>query len=172
MITQPQDEEIAAWFSGRLPADWVERAPEVTVDREEVTVRVALDPVELDEGASDEAWSAAAQGRISGWREDTRDTRMRIAQEAEQRFERKVSWGASIGNHTTLFTHLAVPTMTRLQQSERQVLDTLVDAGVARSRSEALAWCVKLVGTHSEQWLHDLRTALEQVHAVREHGPS
>ena len=35
--------------------------------------------------------------------------------------------------------------MTRLRMPERRVLDTLVDAGVARSRSHALAWCVRLV---------------------------
>ena len=43
--------------------------------------------------------------------------------------------------------------MTRLRQPQRLVLDTLVDAGVARSRSDALAWCVRLVGQHEEDWL-------------------
>ena len=43
------------------------------------------------------------------------------------------------------------------------MLDTLVDAGVARSRSEALAWAVKLVGDHAESWLADLRGAMEEV---------
>ena len=37
------------------------------------------------------------------------------------------------------------------------MLDTLVDAGVARSRAEALAWCVKLVGQHTDEWLGQLR---------------
>ena len=61
--------------------------------------------------------------------------------------------------------------MTRLRQPERQVLDTLVDAGVARSRSEALAWCVKLVGKNADGWLGDLREAMEQVSKVRAEGP-
>jgi hypothetical protein len=52
------------------------------------------------------------------------------------------------------------------------VLDTLVDAGVARSRSEALAWCVKLVGEHEDSWLADLREALRQVQQVRSEGPA
>ena len=43
--------------------------------------------------------------------------------------------------------------MTRLRQPQRMVLDTLVDAGVARSRSDALAWCVRLVGQHEDDWL-------------------
>jgi hypothetical protein len=55
--------------------------------------------------------------------------------------------------------------------AERRVLDTLIDAGVARSRSEALQWCVKLVGRHEEEWLSDLRKALQDVETVRDRGP-
>ena len=62
--------------------------------------------------------------------------------------------------------------MTRLRMEDRQVLDTLVDAGVARSRSHALAWCVRLVGQHQEEWLADLRQALTQVEQVRGQGPA
>ena len=50
------------------------------------------------------------------------------------------------GDTSELFTPASVPVMTRLRQPERIVLDTLVDAGVARSRSDALAWAVRLVG--------------------------
>ena len=70
-----------------------------------------------------------------------------------------------------LFTHIAVPVMTRLRQSERQVLDTLVDAGVARSRSDALAWSVRLVGEHADEWLAKLRAAMTAVDDVRAEGP-
>jgi hypothetical protein len=82
-----------------------------------------------------------------------------------------VAWGASIGETQVLFTHLAVPVMTRLRQPQRQVLDTLVDAGVARSRSEALAWCVRLVGEHTEEWLGSLREAMAKVDELRTDGP-
>ena len=61
--------------------------------------------------------------------------------------------------------------MTRLRQPERQTLDLLVDAGVARSCSEALAWCVRLVSKHAESWLADLETAMKGVADVREAGP-
>ena len=71
----------------------------------------------------------------------------------------------------TLFTHIAVPVMTRLKQPERQVLDTLVDAGVARSRSDALAWSVRLVGEHAEDWLAKLRSAMSAVDDLRTQGP-
>ena len=62
--------------------------------------------------------------------------------------------------------------MTRLRQPQRQVLDTLVDAGVARSRADALAWCVRLVGQHEDDWLAELRTAMESVADVRAKGPA
>jgi hypothetical protein len=61
--------------------------------------------------------------------------------------------------------------MTRLRQPERQVLDTLVDSGVARSRSEALVWCVRLVGEHADGWLAELREAMTAVDEVRTRGP-
>jgi hypothetical protein len=114
-------------------------------------------------------WEA---GRISRFREQTREERMRIAREAERRFGRKVAWGAQAGATREVFANLAVPVMTRLRQPERRVLDTLVDSGVARSRSEALAWCVRLVGRHTEDWLSELRTAMESVERVRRTGPA
>ena len=97
--------------------------------------------------------------------------RVVIAREAEHRFDRKVAWAVRIGDATYRYTHLAVPVMTRLRQPERLVLDTLVAANVARSRSDALAWCVRLVGTHTDEWLNDLRTALEDVERLRATGP-
>ena len=97
---------------------------------------------------------------------------MAIAREAQHRFDRTVSWGATIGDRAALFTHLSLPVMTRLRQPQRQVLDTLVDAGVARSRADALQWCVRLVGQHTEDWLAELRDAIKNVEAVREQGPT
>jgi len=96
---------------------------------------------------------------------------MQIAREAERRFRRKVSWGVRIGDDEALFTTLSVPVMTRLRMREREVLDTLVDSGVARSRSHALAWCVKLVADHQGEWLKDLQEALVAVQKVRAAGP-
>src|SRR5664279_5414789 len=121
--------------------------------------------------ADDAARTSAAVGRIGRFREDTREARMQIADEAEGRYGRKIAWGARIGDSRTLFTHLAVPVMTRLRQDERRVLDTLVDAGVARSRSEALSWCVRLVGEHTDEWLASLRNAMTEVDKVRAEGP-
>jgi hypothetical protein len=160
--------EMTSWFVGRLPDEWFEGEPEVTVDREEITVVGTLPAVETQEGAAD----AAEAGRIARWREDTRAQRMRIADEAEARYGRKVAWGAVCGETRELFTHLAVPVMTRLRQPERRVLDTLVESGVARSRADALAWCVRLVGQHEDAWLASLRDALTAVREAREAGPA
>jgi hypothetical protein len=164
----PSAEDAGAWLTGRLPDDWFTGAPTVTVDREEIVVTGELAAPEADETNRE----AAAVGRIGRFREDTRGTRMQIADEAEARYGRKLSWGASIGDTRVLFTHLAVPAMTRLRQDERRVLDTLVDAGVARSRSDALAWCVTLVGEHTEEWLAGLREAMSEVDKLRQTGPS
>ena len=165
-------EEIRGWLTGRLPEDWFEGAPEVTIDREEITVVGTLRAPDTAEGSSDIERSAAVRGRIKGFREDTRDRRIEIARELEHRSGRKVAWGVQVGEHRDLFTTLSVPVMTRLRQPERAVLDTLVDAGVARSRSDALAWCVKLVGTHSDEWLGQLRSAMHEVERVRRAGPT
>lgn len=157
--------EIHAWFTGRLPGEWFTAPAEVTVDREEITIIGTLPEPESHDAA------AAAEGRIKRFREETRARRIDIAGEAERKFGRKVAWGARCGTVTEMFTTLSVPVMTRLRQSERRVLDTLVDAGVARSRSDALAWCVRLTGEHADTWLAELREALRRVEEVRAQGP-
>lgn len=162
-VDLPPADDAQAWFEGRLPGQWFTQVT-VTVDREEITVVGQL----ADETTEE---PAAAEGRISRFRADSRAARIEIAQEAEARYGRKVSWGAQLGNVHELFTHISVPVMTRLRQPERQVLDTLVDAGVARSRSEALAWAVKLTGEHAESWLADLREAMSTVDKLRSEGP-
>ena len=167
------DTEVAGWIQGRLPDAWFTGAAEVTADREEILVVGTLAAPEGVEGEPDGAEAtAAAKGRISRFREDTRDDRIHIAREAEHRFGRKIAWGAECGPVRVVFTNLAVPVMTRLRQSERLVLDTLVDAGVARSRAHALAWCVRLVGEHSEDWLSQLREAMTSVQKLRDEGPA
>lgn len=171
----PGADDAAAWLQGRLPDDWFTGAPDVTVDREEILIVGELPPVEGDfpdteAGRADRA--AAVAGRISRFRETTREERIEIARQAEHRYQRKVAWGARIGDTEELFTVASVPVMTRLRQPERIVLDTLVDSGVARSRSDALAWAVKLVGQHADEWLSELREAMARVDDLRAKGPT
>jgi len=161
---------VRGWFAGRLPEEWAAEPPEVTVDREEITVRLRI--ADVEGGESEVETAEARAGRARAFREDTREKRISIAREAEHRYERKVSWGLRVGEHEELWTHVAAPVMTRLRQPQRQVLDTLVSAGVARSRSEALAWCVRLVGQHEDDWLAELREAMNAVGDVRKKGPA
>ena len=164
-----ESDEIKGWVAGRVPADWYQGAPEVTVDREEIVVIGTLKEAKVE--GNEDAQKAAAAGRVKQHREDTREKRMQISNEAEHRFERPISWGVKIADKTFLFTHLSIPVMTRLRQKERAVLDSLVDAGVARSRSEAVAWCVRLVDQHESDWLKELREAMSKVAQVRSGGP-
>src|SRR6185437_6520316 len=150
-------EQIRGWLTGRLPGDWFEGAPEILIDREEITVIGHLLSPGTSEAAGDGKGTqakgaafakgadaakragaeaeAAAIGRSRRFREETRDELIEIAREAEHTFGRKLSWGVICDNYKVMFTTLSIPVMTRLRQSERRVLDTLVDAGLARSRS-------------------------------------
>lgn len=165
------DEEIQGWFAGRIPDEWFTEAPEITADREEILIVGRIPEPDYPKGATAAGKSAARAARIARFREETRDKRIGVALEAEHLFRRKVSWGVECGDLRRSFTTLSVPVMTRLRMAERAVLDVLVDAGVARSRSEALAWCVRLVGENQEKWLKDLKKAFEGVEKVRKTGP-
>jgi hypothetical protein len=148
-----QSKDVAEFFVKKVPAEWRTGDLEITSDNEEVLVVIPI------------------EGDARDFRERTRDKRMKIANEAESRFNRKVSWGVEVGGERRLFTNVSLPVMTRLRLQERRVLDTLVAAGVARSRADALAWCVRLVGTHEADWLKDLDDALAHVKNVRAEGP-
>ena len=161
---------MRGWFAGRVPEEW--QPVDVVVDREEVTVRLTTPDVALDGSPSEAETEEARAGRAKAFREETREQRMEIAREAQHRFERKVSWALTVGDRDELWTHVSAPVMTRLRQPQRLVLDTLVDAGVARSRAEALSWCVRLVGQHEDDWLGELREAMSQVADVRSKGPA
>ncbi len=163
--------EITGWLAGRIPEGWYAGPPEVRADRDEIWVVGALADVSLGAEATPEALAAARTGRVKQHREETREARVQIAREAERRFRRTVAWGATCGGYRELFTHLALPMMTRLRLPEREVLDTLVGAGVARSRSHALALCVRLVGKNQGEWVKQLKEAMAQVDRVRAQGP-
>jgi len=171
-VTSTHPSTLDGWFAGRLPDDWFAEAPDVAADNDEILVIGRLPEPSYPGGADDAAIAAARRARIQRFREDTREQRMRIADEAEQRTGRKVAWGARCGDEEQIFTALAIPVMTRLRMRERETLDTLVSAGVARSRSEALAWCVRLVREHEGDWIQQLRDALVAVREARAAGPN
>ena len=161
--------DLSTWFARHVPEGWFTGAPQVRADRDEIVVVGDIGPPRHHQGAGDPR--AAALARVHHFREETRDVRTRIAAEAQHLFGRKVSWGATCDGTTVLFTTLSVPVMTRLRMPERAVLDTLMEAGVARSRSEALAWCVRLVAANEGEWIESLRSALDRVAELRDSGP-
>lgn len=170
MITS-ELEAVRGWFSGRLPEGLFEELVEIAVDREEITVIGRIPGPTVTSETSEAERAAAVEGKVSEFRERTRSDRIAVAREAEHRFQRKVSWGVECEGRRFLYTNVAAPVMTRLRQPERQVLDLLINAGVARSRSEALGWCVRLVRRNSDEWLSDLKESLAQVQQVRQQGP-
>ncbi len=167
----PPADDAAAYITGALPDDWFTGTPDITVDRDEILIVGQLPEPSLGEDATEADRASAERGRTRAFREETRERRIRIARQVEHRYQRNVAWGVVCGGTRELFTTLSAPVMTRLRQPERQVLDTLVDAGVARSRSDALAWCVNLVGQHAEAWLDELRGAMGAVDELRRRGP-
>jgi hypothetical protein len=160
------------WFAQRVPGAWFEGDLEVGSDDQEILVIGTLPGAESPgKEAGEEEEREAHLAHIAHFREETRQQRIEIASEAERLFNRKVSWGARSGEHEKMFTGLGVPVMTRLRLRERALLDTLIEAGVARSRSEALAWCVALVAARQKDWIQDLRKATKKVEEVRRRGP-
>ncbi len=160
--------ELGAWFAGNLPDDWFVEPAAVEFDRDEILVTGHLAMPEVSEG-DDRA--IAAHARIAAFREDTRQQRMAIAERAQGLYLRQVSWAVRCGDKQAAFTAANVPVMTRLAMDDRAVLDTLIDAGVARSRSEALAWCVRLVADNESDWIDKLRVAMTEVEELRRQGP-
>ncbi len=162
---------IQKWFDSHIDDEWGSVAVRVSSDDDEILVVVELKTDdELPEQADDRELAIKRIARR--FRKTSRQSRMTVAEQAQELFERKVSWGAEAGEDTYLFTHVTAPAMTRLRMAERRVLDTLVNSGVATSRSEALAWCVKFVRNNESEWLENLRDAFKSVEKVRNEGPS
>lgn len=162
-------EELAAWFAGTLDDNWFSEPVHVMFDRDEIVVTGTLPMPKLGE---DDDKVVAANARIAAFREESREDRMAIAERAQQTYLRKVSWAVDCGDESVSFTTSSVPVMTRLAIDERATLDTLIEAGVARSRSDALAWCVQLVAENEAEWIDKLRGAMEELHELRDEGPS
>ncbi|MEU8895415.1 hypothetical protein [Nocardia sp. NPDC048505] len=181
----PDPADVPDWFAGRLPSEWFSGQPVIEIDRDEIVVigELPFDPPEKPAAETDavadadgptektEIPKATKEGAVARFRESTRPARMQIAGEAQHRYGRNVAWGVAVDGERIMFTNMSVPVMTRLRQPERKVLDTLVDSGVARSRSDALAWTVKLAGKHAEEWLEELRSAMRKVDDLRAEGP-
>lgn len=166
------EQSVAAWFDANVPPSWFAQPVHVVLDRDEVRVTGTLHEPMFPGPVPDSQRSVARTAAIGHFREATRADRMALASAAEAMLGRKVSWAVVCGPFSEVFTAVSVPVMTRLRMNERMVLDTLVDASVARTRSEALAWCVRLVSQHQGAWIGELREAMVEVERVRRAGPT
>ena len=167
--THRPDAKLQGWFAGRLPDGWftgpADGDPRPRRDRRGRARSPSPTPAAAD---ADDRGRAPAGPAIQGFREDTRAARACASPTRPRPASAARSRGApAAATRRSCSPRLSVPVMTRLRMPERQVLDTLVDAGVARSRSHALAWCVRLVGDHEGEWIDELRDAAR----ARAEGP-
>ena len=179
MTQETLQKELQSWFAGKIGDRWFTGPLEVDADSEEILVvghlpepKAKKTEAKAEKTSKDASPEQGTAHAVSEFRESTRADRMEIAAEAERLFNRKVSWGVRAEDRLHLFTGLAIPVMTRLRIKERSLLDTLVASGVARSRSDALSWCARLVAKHQADWINDLKQAFEHVEKVRAEGPS
>jgi hypothetical protein len=161
-----KQDELVAWLTERLPANLRGAPPRVLLYDDEVIVLLSPELVAQVE-AEEDARRASERALIERLREETRPLRMQLAELLQPSLGRTVSWGMRVGGSEALFTTRTLPVMTRLDRRERDVLDTLVAAGVADTRSAALAYCVRVFASEHDSWLHEVRGVLEQVQHVR-----
>ncbi|HEX6488214.1 MAG TPA: hypothetical protein VF137_04980 [Candidatus Dormibacteraeota bacterium] len=93
---------IQGWFAGRLPDGWFSGA-DITIEDDQIVVLGKLPEDSLPTG-DEAARESFAAGRIARFRDETRGERIGIAREAEERFEKYVTWGAVLGGVTKRFT--------------------------------------------------------------------
>lgn len=161
-----QQDELVPWLTAQLPQELLGAAPEVSLYDDELIVMLHPRQPNPPAANADEQRSQE-RALIVQLREASRPLRMRIAETLQQRLQRPVAWGMRIGQSEELFTARTVPVMTRLDRRERDVLDTLVAAGVAETRSAALAYCVRVFANEHHDWLQEVRGVIAQVQQVR-----
>jgi hypothetical protein len=159
--------ELQSWLQERAPANLLAGPPEIAIYDDEAVIVLPLVTAELDDALTDEERRAAERALIARRREETRPWRMKQARELQSRLGRSVAWGMRAGESEALFSTRSVPVMTRLGRTERDVLDTLVAAGVADTRSAALAYAVRAFAAEHTDWLDEVREAIAQVDQVR-----
>jgi hypothetical protein len=152
------NEELQSWLAQHLPVALAAGPPQVRrYDDELVIILQIVPPADLGE----------THALIARMREESRSLRMQLAGELERSQKLPIAWGMRAGNTEMIFTSRTVPVMTRLARAERDVLDTLVSAGVAETRSSALAYTVRAFAAEHGEWLADVRQAIAEVERVR-----
>jgi hypothetical protein len=152
------DEDLQHWVAQQLPDTLTAAPPELRRYADELLIMLQV-------AAPDDP--AEAANLIARLREESRGLRIGIAREIERTQRLPVAWGMRAGEVETLFTSRTAPVMTRLGRAERDVLDTLVAAGVAETRSGALAYAVRAFAAEHGEWLSEVRQAIAEVDRVR-----
>ncbi|NJN15211.1 MAG: hypothetical protein HC822_02345 [Oscillochloris sp.] len=156
-------ETLARQLEQRLPEELRIAPPIIQRYEDELLIMLTIAPPETP---GDDPLRAAQQ-QIAVQRESSRKLRMQLAAEIQRAVGLPVAWGMRVGDVEVLFTSRTVPVMTRLNRLERDVLDTLVAAGVADTRSSALAYVVRTFALEHGSWLEEVRGAIAEVSRVR-----
>lgn len=159
--------EAARWIQERMPSELLSGPPELSIYDDEAVVLLPIAVRELPGGAS--ARRAPAR-RVSADRAAPRKLApCACAWRASCKSSLSCQWpgACAAGSTEALFTTRSAPVMTRLGRAEREVLDTLVAAGVADTRSSALAYAVRAFAIEHASWLAEVRDAIAQVEQVR-----
>ena len=165
------DAHVVAWFAGRLPDEWTAAGePELTVDREEVTVVITIAEPELADDADGPTRAEAVAGASAGSARTPRAThRDRPRGRAPVRTKGCVG---RAGRRPDRAVHSSRrPGHDPVASARTTCARHPRRAGVARSRADALAWCVRLVGQHTDDWLAKSRAAIADVERLHAEGP-
>lgn len=159
--------EVSQWVYARLPAALLSGPPEVALYDDEVVIVLPIVGAPGGAAAGPNEQRQAEFRLIAERREETRQLRMKLARELQKQLDLPIAWGMRVGGSEVLFTTRSAPVMTRLGRAEREVLDTLVAAGVADTRSAALAYAVRAFALEHADWIAEVRAAIAQVEQVR-----
>lgn len=159
--------ELKEWLLHQLPPAITSCETEVTSDEDEMLVILHLDTSALGETKENER-KRVEQACIVHYRAETKALRIQLAREIHEQYGYTVTWGMRAGKTIQFFTNNQKPVMTRLSYYERRVLDTLIAANVANTRSAALAYIVRTFAAEHQDWLDDVQEALVHVEQLRQ----
>ena len=157
---------VSEMLTNWLPATVLAESPEIIEDDDELLIVLNLGTAGVT-GEAD-ARKQSEQEQIDRRRDETKSTRIRIGNRLGRATGKAVSWGMKVGDTRQLFTDNTSPVMTRLSRPERQVLDTLIAAGVANTRSAALGYIVRVFGEEHQDWLNEVQNAMSHVASLRD----
>jgi hypothetical protein len=162
-IKDPQ--ELSRWLLSQLPASVAGGNPEITIEADELLIILNLNTDSLK--GEGEALRKREQELIERQRSETRKLRIQLGRHLEQISGCVVSWGMRAGGTVQRFTMNTATVMTRLSAPERQVLDTLIAANVANTRSAALAYVVRTFAAEHQDWLNRVQEAARHMANLR-----